>query len=86
MPGATHCVADQQTLAKRAAVMRAGGANGEYLAAGPGEEDGIAADLPDDHGAVRHLIGIDTSDKVGALFFALVSAHDVPHCVQANVV
>ena len=46
MPGATHCVADQQPLAKRAAVMRAGSANGEYLAAGLREEDGIATDMP----------------------------------------
>jgi hypothetical protein len=57
----------------------------KILAARPGEEHGIAADMPDDHSAVRHLIGIDASGKVGTFFFMLVSAHDVPRCVPANV-
>jgi hypothetical protein len=46
--------------------MRAGSADGEYLAAGLGQEDGLIADMPNQHGAVSQLTGINTLGKVGA--------------------
>ena len=46
MPGASHCLSDHQPFGERPAVVSAGGAGGEYLAAASYEDHGFPVRVP----------------------------------------
>ena len=66
MPRTAHRVVGQDPVAERPAIMRAGRADGEDLAAAAGEQHILFADMPHEHLAVGKLAGGNTRGQIGA--------------------
>ena len=73
VPGATHRVANQETLGERALIMGALGTDCEHLAAAAHQQNLLVAGMTDEHSAIGELIESDALGKVwtGELLFFL---------------
>ena len=73
VPGATHRVANQETLGERALIMGALGTDREHLAAAAHQQNLLVAGMTDEHPAIGELIESDALGKVwtGELLFFL---------------
>src|ERR1051325_3289773 len=74
MPWAAHGALVQQALGERPMIMRAGSTGGENLAAIARQQNLLAADVTEQHGALGEVIGSNAQRQVGA--FRRVIRHD----------
>ena len=73
VPGATHRVANQETLGKRPLIMGTLGTDCEHLSAAAHQQNLLVAGMTDEHSAIGELIESDALGKVwtGELLFFL---------------
>src|SRR3546814_4310554 len=78
MPRATDCVIDEKPIAKRGAIVRAGGANCEQLVTAPDKKHLFTVRMPEQHGLVRDRCERNALGKVRTTETSLFVAHSVP--------
>ena len=66
MPRTAYCVVDHQTFAKRAAVMRAGGSDGEDVDVSAHQDHGLALDEAEQRNALPQRFHGNAGGKIGA--------------------
>jgi phage tail tape-measure protein len=75
MPGASHCVADNQSIRQRRAVVGAGGADRKDLSAGACQQNGLFADMAGEHASLGQVARRDALRQVRTGWCRLRRAH-----------
>ncbi len=79
MPGASHGIADEETLRERPPVMGARRTDGEDLIAPTSEKHRLGADMPGDHAAVSKVGTRNALRQIGATRLLLLFSHKDLH-------
>jgi hypothetical protein len=78
MPGTTNRFADDKSIGKRSAVVRAVRADCKQLVVAPDQEHGFTVRMPEQHGSIGDVRQIQPPDKIRAAQFGLLFAHWLP--------
>src|SRR5262249_41970181 len=75
VPGASHGVADNQSVGERAAVMRTSRADREQFVAMAREQHGVVAHMPAHHAAIGNVTNGHAAGEIRPFWLGLLSAH-----------